>query len=259
MQGNVGVWNPHSAVRVYIVPTGMSSKNRHVWLAPITLGFVVAVRAVIGTELSWIAHDESIVVLESPQFHFDWDHRRVPLEIDLFHCATDPLHSKYPQIRLITQTDFVKRAFPNLDPQEAPISPESLKLLSGNETLRARIASLNVRYVVYGATENDIETVYEGFGCAGAPGPPAVPLCFGGGQWNKRSTYNLLIMDLKQLRQFRRSGAAAGTSWFAMLVPLFAGWRSATEAQTCVRLGADVLAQLEQSTIAAASEEARTR
>jgi hypothetical protein len=238
---------------------GMDCLRRRMWYGVINLGLLSAALVATGgsgTEASWIAHDESVVVLESPQFHFDWDHRRLPLHIDLFHCATDTLHSKYPRIHLITQSEFVKQAFPNLEPNAAPISPESLRTLVGNETWRARIAPLNVRYLVYGATENDIETVSEGFDCIGGP---AAAVCGGLGKWKKRSSYNLLVVDLKQHHESRRSGATSGKSWFAMLVPLFVGWKSPTEERTCTRLGRDVLELLEQAPIPTASEEATPR
>ncbi len=199
-----------------------------------------------SVELSWLAPGESIVVLESPQFHFDWEHRRLPLHIDLFHCATDTLHAKYPQIRLIRESEFVKQAFPDLDPSAAPVSPESLTILVDNETFRTRIAPLHVRYLLYGATENDVETVSESFGCLGEP---AAAVCFGSGEWEKRSSYSVLVMDLKQHQESRKSGVEAGKSWFGTLVPFFVGWKSPTEERVCTSLGRDVLALFEERTV----------
>jgi len=191
---------------------------------------------------AWIDSDESIVVLESPHFYFDWDNARVPLRIDLFRCATNELRHRYPRLRLIDQAQFVKAAFPDLDPQAAPVSPQSLQLLLGNATLQQRIASLNLRYVVYGGTENDIETVEEGFGCVGGYG---AALCGGGAEWKKQSKYDLLIFDLKHRQESRGADSAAGTSWFITILPLFVGWKSPTEARACAALGRDVLRLLE--------------
>ena len=195
-----------------------------------------------GKSPSWIAPDESIVILESPQFHFDWDHRRLPLHIDLYRCATKSLHAKYPRVRLITQDTFVKQAFPNLEPSAAPISPDSLKLLADNPTFRERIAALNLRYLVYGGTEQDIETAWDMFGCAGGAYGAA---CWGGAAWKKRSSYNALVIDFKRRREFASGGAASGTTWFATVLPLFVGWKSPTEAHACTSLGQDVLALLD--------------
>ncbi len=191
----------------------------------------------------WILPGESIVVLESPQFHFDWEHRRLPLHIDLFRCATAALHAKYPQVRLVPQAEFVKRVFPDLEPGIAPTSPESLKLLADNDTWKERSAPLNVRYFVYGATENDIETLFEMFGCVGAA---TGGLCGGGAEWKKQSTYQALVVDNKKRRDAAVAGTASGTSWNAIVLPLFVGWKSPTEGQVCRALGRDVLALLER-------------
>ena len=210
-----------------------------------------------GSLPSWIAPDESIVVLESPQFHFDWEHRRMPLKIDLFHCATQGVHTRYPSVRLVSEAEFIRQAFPDLEPGLAPVSPDSIKLLRDSETLRQRIVPLNVRYLVYGGTENDVETVHEDFGCIGAAAPAAV--CIGRGEWRKRSSYNAIVIDLKQDRQSRNAGVAKGKSWLATLLPLFVvGWRSPTESHACDALGRDVLALLE-GTVPPAPEAAEAR
>jgi hypothetical protein len=196
---------------------------------------------------SWIESDESIVVLESPHFYFDWENARVPLRIDLFRCATRELRQRFPTLRLIGQAEFVKIAFPDLDPQAAPVSPSSLQLLLDNATLRQRIATLNLRYVVYGGSENDIKTVSLGFGCAGGFGGG---VCFGEGAWQKQSHYDLLVLDLKHQRESRAAGSAGGTSWFYAVLPLFVGWKSPTEAHACEAIGRDVFRLLDTGSTA---------
>jgi hypothetical protein len=191
---------------------------------------------------TWIEAGESVLVLQSPRFYFDWMNAKLPLNIDLFRCATQRLHQTYPQVRLIAQSEFVKVAFPDLDPKAAPVSPDSLKLLLDNATLRARIASLNIRYVIYAGTENDIETVWKGFGCAGGYGGA---ICGGGGEWKKHSEYDVVITDIKRQREAAAAGAREGTSWTAAVLPLFVGWKSPTEARVCAALGEDVLRLLD--------------
>ena len=190
----------------------------------------------------WIDAGESILVLQSPRFYFDWSNDKLPLNIDLFRCATQRLHQTYPRVRLIAQPEFVKVAFPDLDPKAAPVSPDSLKLLLDNATLRARIAPLNIRYVIYAGTENDIETVWKGFGCAGGYGGA---ICGGGGEWKKHSEYDVVITDIKHQREAAATNAKEGTSWTAAVLPLFIGWKSPTEARACTALGEDVLRLLD--------------
>jgi len=188
---------------------------------------------------AWISADESIVVLQSPRFYFDWENHKVPLDIDLFQCATRELHAKYPRVHLVPQEKFVKIAFPDLNPKAAPVSPESMKLLLGNPTLQSRIAPIKVRYLVYAGTENDIEDVLPFFmGCVGSYGGA---LCGGGAEWHKRSAYDLVVVDLKNHHESNAANTVEGTSWFASILPLVVGWKSPTEARACHALGRDLL------------------
>jgi hypothetical protein len=191
---------------------------------------------------SWIDAGESVLVLQSPRFYFDWSNDKLPLNIDLFRCATQRLHQTYPRVRLIAQSEFIKVAFPDLDPKAAPVSPDSLKLLLDNATLRARIEPLNIRYVVYAGTENDIETVFKSFGCTGGYG---FAICGGGGEWKKHSEYDVVITDIKHQREAAATSTKNGTSWTAAVLPLFVGWKSPTEARACAALGEDVLRLLD--------------
>lgn len=182
----------------------------------------------------------------------------LPLNIDLFRCATRQLHEKYPRVRLIAQREFVKQAFPDLDPKAAPVSPESLELLLDNATLQSRIAPLNIRYVVYGGTLNDIEIVWQGIGCAGGMGTGAA-ICAGGGEWKKRSSYDVVVIDLKRQRESRAANAASGTSWNVTVLPLFiVGWKSPTEARACSGLGSDVLQLLDSGAAAPVADAGRS-
>ena len=209
------------------------------------------------TTPTWIGVDESIVILESPRFYFDWEHRKLPLNIDLFRCATRQLHEKYPRVRLIAQRDFVKQAFPDLDPKAAPVSPESLQLLLDNATLQGRIAPLHIRYLVYGGTANDIETVWQGFGCASAGEMGGV--CAGGGEWKKRSSYDVVVIDLRRHQESRAANAARGTSWYVTVLPLLVvGWKSPTEARVCDGLGSDVLQLLDTGATAPVARAGRS-
>lgn len=203
---------------------------------------------------AWIDAGESVLVLQSPRFYFDWEDSKLPLNIDLFRCATKQLHQTYPHVRLIAQSEFVRVAFPELDPKAAPVSPESLKLLLDNATVRARIAPLNIRYLIYAGTENDIHTAWEGFGCAGGYG---FALCGGGGKWNKLSAYDVLITDLKRHTETGAANAKSGTSWVASVLPLVVGWKSPTESRACDALGEDVLRLLRQEVTSRTSDSAR--
>jgi hypothetical protein len=202
----------------------------------------------------WIDAGESVAVLQSPRFYFDWEDSKLPLNIDLFRCATKQLHQRYPQVRLIAQSEFVKVTFPDLDPKAAPVSPESLKLLLDNATVRTRMAPLNIRYLIYAGTENDIHTAWEGFGCAGGYG---FAVCGGGGEWNKHSAYDVLITDLKRHTESGANNAKSGTSWIASLLPLVVGWKSPTESRACEALGEDVLRLLAQGATPQTSDSAR--
>jgi hypothetical protein len=207
--------------------------------AAAVVGILGSHQAQCASDPAWIGADEAIVILQSPRFYFDWENRRLPLNIDLYRCATKKLHSKYPRVHLIAQSEFVRTAFPDLEPKAAPVSPESMQMLLDNETLRRRIAPLNIRYVVYAGTQNDVETVVSPFlACSGGYG---FALCGGGAKWKKRSSYDLVVMDLRRHHDLSAANTTKGTSWFWSILPLFVGWSSPTEARACDGLGGDLL------------------
>lgn len=190
----------------------------------------------------WIEAGESIVVLESPQFIFDWDHQRRKADLDVRSCIGAALSNRYRGLRVIGQAEFVKVAFPDLPAAAAPISAESLKMLVGHETLKQRIAPLAVRYFIYASTSTETRMLSEGGGCAGGPGGA---VCGGAARWDKESDYSLSILDAKLGGVFGTTGSVAGHGWYVAVLPLVVGWTTATETQVCHTLGADVLSALE--------------
>ena len=202
----------------------------------------------VAQTVSWIAPSESIVALESPQFIFSWQNTQRKFAGDVSACAVRGIIEKHPSVRVIPQSEFAKAAFPDLPAENAPMSPESMKLLMESDVLRERIAPLNVRYLLYASAVTEIKND-KAFGAAvgGAGGGAALA----GQSWDKQSDYSLAIFDLKTRRTAASQGSASGHGWFfvaLVLVPLAAGWSPATESQACQGLGERVLATLESMT-----------
>ncbi|HKF72243.1 MAG TPA: hypothetical protein VKB68_10865 [Stellaceae bacterium] len=198
--------------------------------------------------LSWIAPSESVVALESPQFVFSWQNKQRKFGADVSACAVKSIVERHPGVRIISEGEFARTAFPDLPSESAPTSPESMKLLAESEVLRERIAPLNIRYLLYASAVTEVRNnkVFGG-AIGGAGGGAAVA----GESWDQQSDYSLAIFDMKTGRNAASQGSASGHGWFfvaLVLVPLAAGWSPATESQGCQDLGNRVLATLESMT-----------
>ena len=211
-------------------------------LTLLVLTFAATASEPKGVPPTWIGAGESVVVLESPQFIFDWEHRRRKADLDVRNCVNSALSRRYRGLRVIPQAEFVKVAFPDLPPAGAPISAESLKMLVGHETLKQRIAPLAVRYFIYASSSTETRMLSDGAGCIGGPGGA---LCGAEASWDKESDYALSILDAKLGREIGTKGGVAGHGWYFAVLPLVVGWTTATETQACHKLGDDVLSALE--------------
>ncbi len=201
-----------------------------------------------GQALSWIAPSESIVALESPQFVFSWQNKQSKFAGDANACAVKSIVQKHPGVRIVSQGEFARIAFPDLPSENAPISPDSMKLLAESEVLRERIAPLNVRYLLYASALTEIRNDKGFFGALGGAGGG---VALAGESWDKQSDYSLAIFDVKTGRNTASQGSASGRGWFfaaLVIVPLAAGYSPATESQACQDLGNRVLATLESMT-----------
>jgi hypothetical protein len=200
--------------------------------------------------LSWIAPSESIVAIESPRFVFSWQNEQRKFGGDVNACAVRAIIEKHPGIRVVSQGEFARTAFPDLPSENAPIGPESMKLLSENEVLRERIAPLNIRYLLYTSALTEIRNDKPGFGAwsGGMAGVIAA-----GDSWDQQSDYSLAIFDLKTGRNAGSQGSASGHGWYFValisILPIAAGSSPGTETQVCKDLGNHVLAAMESMTL----------
>jgi hypothetical protein len=199
--------------------------------------------------LSWIAPSESIVALESPQFVFSWQNKQRKFANDANACAVRAIIEKHPGVRIISQGEFARTAFPDLPSENAPISPDSMKLLAESQVLRARIAPLNIRYLLYTGAVTEIRNDKTGFGAWGGGGVGAAAMSE---SWDQQSDYSLAIFDMRTGRNAASQGSASGRGWYFIallfIVPLAAGSAPGTETQACQDLGNHVLATLESMT-----------
>lgn len=185
----------------------------------------------------WLQQGETIVLLRSPQFLYDWTNEIRATRIDSLDCARQALIEEGVGDRLLSAEDFKRTAFPNLSPDSAPTDPESIRLLLTHPTLLRRIAPLNLRYLVYVMSETERRETIDVWGGIGGAHGAAIA---GYKEWEQSSKYSFLVVDAKAIEDVGSADArSAGTGWQTMgfvIVPFALGYESATEKQACAAM-----------------------
>lgn len=150
-------------------------------------------------------------------------------------CIAKVLRRKQPFVQFVPTDEFRSAAFPGLDMEAAPRSPESFALLMKSPEFQARIAPFGIRYLVIvgggTATRHDWGSIeFYGGGPYGG--------FFGLKVWEKTSRLAAVVLDLKQgATAGEVSSAVTGHPWFGMLLIFPLGLPSFTEGRACEELG----------------------
>lgn len=173
---------------------------------------------------------------KSLTFTFARDFRLDPEEI--VECVSQALQRSDPTLRIVSAGEFLRTAFPDLEPEAAPRSPSYLALLLDNDTFRRRIAPLEIRYIVSlsGATEQREEGVV------------GLPHIAAGVTWERKTQLTAWVFDLKvRSKRGEAVASAKGQPAFGMMrVPPFLwGIPARTESEACREFG-DRVARLIQ-------------
>lgn len=152
-----------------------------------------------------IAADESVVVLAKPQIE------GAGAEAQFLDCVSQHLASDGRQKVKVHDNDaFADKLFPWFEPGTVPTRPEGVTAVLSQPGVAEQVAATGVRYLVWldGGTRRT-----DGGGslaCAVAPGAAG---CFGFGWWEKESSYEATIWDLRQSKSVGSVGTnVTGTS-----------------------------------------------
>ncbi|CAN5134935.1 hypothetical protein BH24PSE2_BH24PSE2_04130 [soil metagenome] len=192
---------------------GAEMQRVHILLATLLSGCVTADVQQFRQSHTGIDGDEAVVILTRT------DYSDKETEVGFTNCMAAALARGDRPLTLRSQQDFMDRLFPYFEPRLAPTSAEALPELLNHPGVAAKIAETSVRYVVW--VDGGTETVDQGgtMTCAFSVGGGG---CFGLNWWERDSSYEAAIWDMKTLGAAGNISAdASGTSYVAgFLVPI---------------------------------------
>ena len=160
-----------------------------------------------------IADHESVVILARRH------HRGFQAEESFMKCVRRVVAGAERPISIYPNDQFRDQLFPWFEPRTAPLNAEALPELLANRAIIQRIEDSGVRYLIW--IDGDTEQIDQGGAITCAIGP-AGGGCLGFGWWEKDSTYEASIWDLKQAEIVGKiSSEATGTSYLpAIIIPI---------------------------------------
>ena len=151
-----------------------------------------------------ITAEESVVVLAKPQIE------GAGAESKFLDCVGDHMKAGATVIKVQDNEEFTDHLFPWFEPGTVPTRPEGVAAVLAQPGVSEQIAASGVRYVVWldgGTRKTDSGG---SLACGIAPGAAG---CIGFGWWEKESSYEATVWDLKQSRSVGSVGTnVTGTS-----------------------------------------------
>jgi hypothetical protein len=140
-------------------------------------------------------------------------------ELDFISCVSEHLGSGSDKVNVIDEEAFADALFPWFEPRTAPANTSDLPELLAVPALADRLNELGLRYLVWirGATKRT-----DSAGTLTCSVSPAGAGCFGFLTWEKDSSYEASVWDVKNgTSAGKLSSDAVGTSYMpALIVPL---------------------------------------
>ena len=203
-----------------------------------------------------VAPGEAIVILAKPQVE------GAAAEDGFMKCVGGGLAGGKDHLLVRNNTQFMDSLFPWFEPGTAPAKAEAVSTVLSHPGVSEKVAATGVRYVIW----LDGKTVKTDGGgsiaCGAAPGAAG---CIGFGWWEKESSYEATIWDLKEAKSAGTVGTdVTGTSAIVgAIVPL--PFIARVQGTACNRLadqlrsfftGADIAPQTSVPATAAATPKA---
>ena len=136
-----------------------------------------------------LGEDEKVVVLGRRHAG------RYETEPDFINCIGDKMGNG-GSISVLDETRFINSLYPWFEPRTAPLKLSRMKYMMSEPLLRDSIQRTGVRYMIW--VDGTTETLERGgsISCAVGPGGGG---CFGFATWDKGSSYEATIWDLKEM------------------------------------------------------------
>lgn len=160
-----------------------------------------------------IKKSESVVILTQRQ---NVDQQA---ETGFIDCLGNELANGSKGLNMHSEREFMDQLFPWFEPSYAPTHADSLRALLARPGVAERINETGVRYMVW--IDGVTETV-DGGGSLSCTMSPSGAGCFGFQWWEKDSSYEAAVWDLKTVEHVGTISAdAVGTSYMpALIVPI---------------------------------------
>lgn len=226
-----------SAVRWRRIPLRTQGKLRS-----LAAGFIAVQLLLVGCTSSKVEEaranptgiepDEALSIIFLERFSLEG---HALMRDEVVDCIGRSIRNTNPSLQIVPPEEFRRAAFPDLEPEAAPRSPDSIALLLTHPVFRERISALNIRYliVVGGATEYPRRS--GGIYCGGAGHGAG---CLGLIVWDKETRLAASVIDLKRARPAGEVKAtASGNPWFGVFLIFPIGLPAPTEASACYDLG----------------------
>jgi len=144
---------------------------------------------------------------------------RYETETSFVDCIGKELGSGSNAVAVVPERQFVDELFPWFEPRTAPLKASDLPKLLANPLIAERFEQDGLRYLVWLDGSTSTTDSAGSMTCTISPGGGG---CFGFVTWNRDSSYEASIWDLRSQQNVGRiSSDASGTSYMpAVVIPV---------------------------------------
>lgn len=166
-----------------------------------------------GAGISGMASGERVVVLGRRH------NNRYETESSFVDCIGNELGRGDNALAVVPEQQFVDDLFPWFEPRTAPLKTSDLPELLANPLIAERFAQDDLRYLIWLDGSTNTTDSAGSMTCTLSPGGGG---CFGFVTWNRDSSYEASIWDLRSQQNVGRiSSDASGTSYMpAVVIPV---------------------------------------
>ncbi|NNF51352.1 MAG: hypothetical protein HKN59_02835 [Gammaproteobacteria bacterium] len=186
-------------------------------IATAVLGLSVLLTACVSTRIeesrravTLMETDDAVVILGRAK------HTDDETEASFTECVNNALAGRNSRLSLVSESEFVDAMFPFFEPRLAPNNLDDLSRVLNDPLVAGKVNETRVRYLVW--LDGNTETTDQGgsmtctIGAAGGG-------CFGLNWWERDSSYEATIWDMKNLNAAGYISAdSKGTSYVAGLI-----------------------------------------
>ena len=137
-------------------------------------------------------------------------------ESSFVDCVGDSLATNRNGLAVVPERQFVNDLFPWFEPRTAPLKTSELPELLENPLVSERLRDKGLRYLIWLDGSTNTTDSAGSMTCTISPGGGG---CFGFVTWNRDSSYEASIWDLREHKNVGRiSSDASGTSYMPAVV-----------------------------------------